>query len=57
MARHLGFPLLSFGRERPERVSTFTRTTPPREGKGADSTPALAAFYWFEKIFTLVVNR
>ena len=27
MTRHLGFPLLSFGRERPELDSTFTRTT------------------------------
>ena len=28
MTGHLGFPLLSFGRERPERVSTFPSTTP-----------------------------
>ena len=26
MTRHLGFPLLSFGRERPERVSTLLRS-------------------------------
>ena len=45
MTRHLGFPLLSFGRERPECVSTFTPDNPQVEEKVQNQHLHLSALF------------